>query len=124
MLDVLPDERYAHPIVLGVQAIHFLTAASFWTSKAEETSILRSAPERRGAGGRWGRWEDEQRSRKFLGGWSVSYFPSKLGYRGADGPGIFVHITLVFALSCECDIPLLAFPQLRYAITIREFALA
>ncbi|KAI9634346.1 uncharacterized protein MKK02DRAFT_16844 [Dioszegia hungarica] len=74
MLDLLPDERYAHPIVLGIQAVHFLCTASFWTSKAEETSILRSSAERRGVGGRWGKWEDEQRSQRFLGGWGVFVF--------------------------------------------------
>lgn len=81
ILDVLPDERYAHPIVLGIQGVHFLCTASFWTSKAEETSILRSAADSRGANGRWGRWENEQKSKGSLGGWGVSWESPVVGLR-------------------------------------------
>ncbi|RSH85699.1 hypothetical protein EHS25_003840 [Saitozyma podzolica] len=73
---ILPPAHLANPISLVLHTIHFLLVAPLFSERDEPSSILRSGREGVGAGGRWGRWEDEQkaRGRGLAGGWTMVVF--------------------------------------------------
>lgn len=65
----------ANPLSLVIHAIHWILLAPLFRLKEESESVLRSAPPRKGPGGRWERYEEEPSIVKIGlgGGWTVSW---------------------------------------------------